>query len=48
MAIEFPQNKEISGGGKDKGRKRVGFAIRRRKVNRGSINIKEREREEVV
>ena len=40
MAIEVPQNKEISGGGKDGGRKEIGFAICRR-ANRGSINIKE-------
>ena len=40
MAIEVPQNEEISGGGKDGGRKEVGSAIRRRKANRGSINIK--------
>ena len=41
MAIEVPQNKEISGGGKDGRRKGFGSAIRRRKANRGSINIKE-------
>ena len=48
MAIELPQNEEISGGGKDGGRKGVGSAIRRRRANRGSINIKERERGGVV
>ena len=36
MAIEVPQNEEIYGG--------VGFAIRRRKANRGSVNVKKRER----
>ena len=40
MAIEVPQNEEISGGGKNGWRKRVGSAIRRR-ANGGSINIKE-------
>ena len=41
MAIEFPPNKKIYGGGKNGGRKEVGSAIRRRRANRGSINIKE-------
>ena len=41
MAIEVPQNEEISGGEKNGGRKGVGFAIRRRRSNRGSINIME-------
>ena len=35
MAIEVPQNKEISGGGKNGGRKGVGSAIRQRGANRG-------------
>ena len=48
MTIEVPQNEEIFGGGKNGGRKRVGFAICRRRANRGNINIKERERGEVV
>ena len=39
-AIEVPQNKEISGGGKDGGRNGVGFAIRWGRVNWGSISIK--------
>ena len=34
IAIEVPQNEEISGGGKNGGRKGVGSAIRCRKVNR--------------
>ena len=39
MVIDVPQNEEISGG--KNGRKRgIGFAIRRRGGNRGSINIK--------
>ena len=40
MAIEAPQNEEISGGGKNGGKKRIGFAIHRRRANRGSVNIK--------
>ena len=40
MAIEIPQDEEISGGGKNRGRKGIGSAIRRRKANRGSISIK--------
>ena len=47
MAIEVLQNEEISGR-KNGWRKRVGSAIRRRIANRGSINIKESERGEVV
>ena len=39
-AIEVPQNEEISGGGKNGGRKGIGSAIQRR-ANRASINIKE-------
>ena len=41
MAIEVPQSEEISGGGKNRGRKQVGSAIRQRRANRGSIKIKE-------
>ena len=48
MAIEVAKNEEISGGGKGGGRKGVGSAIRRRRANRRSINIKERERGGVV
>ena len=44
MAVEVPQNEEISGGGKNGGRKGVGSAICRIRANKGSINIKERER----
>ena len=35
-------------GGKNGGRKKIGSAILRRRTNRGSINIKESERGEVV
>ena len=48
MAIEVPQNEEISGGGKNGGRKGVSSAIRRRGANRGSVNFKKRERGGVV
>ena len=41
MAVDVPQNKEASKGGKDEGRKGVTSAIRRRRAKRGSINIKE-------
>ena len=44
MAVEVPQNEEISGGGNNGGRKRVGSAICRRKAIRESININNRER----
>ena len=40
MAIEVAQNEEISGGGKNGGRKRVGSAIRWRRANEGSVHIK--------
>ena len=48
MAIEVPKNEEISGGGKDGGRKGVGSAIRWREANRGGIHIEKRERGGVV
>ena len=40
MAIQVPQNEEISGGGKNGGIKGVGSAYRRRRPNRGSIHTK--------
>ena len=40
MVIKVPQNKEVSGGGEEEGRKGVGSAIRPRRANRGRINIK--------
>ena len=46
MAIEVPQNEDISGGGKDGGRKKVGSAIRRRRANRRSINMRNEREEE--
>ena len=41
MAIDVFQNKEISGGVKDGGRKGIGSAIRPRRVNSWSTNTKE-------
>ena len=43
MAVEVPQNEESSVKGKG-----VGSGVRRRRANRGSINIKEGERGGVV
>ena len=40
MAIEVPQNEEISGGGKNGGRKGVSSAIRCKRANRERIHIK--------
>ena len=48
MAIEVPQNEEISGGGKNEGRKGVSSAISWGEANRGSIHIEKRERRRVV
>ena len=41
MSVEVPQNEEISGGGKNGGRKGVGSAVRQRRADRWSVNIKE-------
>ena len=40
MAIEVPQNEEISGGGKDGGRKEIGSAIRWGGANRGAYTLR--------
>ena len=49
MAIEVPQNKEISEGEKNGGRKGVDSGIRWGGANRGGgVNIKKRERGGVV
>ena len=40
MAIEVPQNEEISGGGKNGGRGRIGFAIRWGGANRGAYTLR--------
>ena len=40
MAIEVPQNEEISGGGKNGGRKGIGSAIRWGGANRGAYTLR--------
>ena len=40
MAVEVPQNEEISGDGKNGGRKGVGSAFCQRGANRGGVHIK--------
>ena len=40
MAIEVPQNEEISGGGKNGGREGIDSAIRWGGANRGGVHIK--------
>ena len=42
MAVEVPQSEEISGKGKNGTGEGVGSVIRRRRANKGSIDIKER------
>ena len=42
MAIEVPKNEEISGGGKDGGRKGIGSAIRWVGANMGGLHIEKR------
>ena len=48
MAVEVPQNEEISGGGKNGGRKGVGSAIRRRRANRGAYTLRNESKEELL
>ena len=48
MAIEVSQNEEISGGGKNGGRKGVGSSIRWGGADRGGVHIKKRQRRGVV
>ena len=40
IVVTVPQNEEISENWKNGGRKEVGFAISRRRANKGSINTK--------
>ena len=47
MAIEVPQNEEISGGGMDGGRERIGSAIRSGGANRGVYTLKNDTKEEL-
>ena len=48
MAVEVPQNEEISGGGKNGGRKGIGSANRQGRANRGGIHIRKRDQGGVV
>ena len=48
MAIEVPQNEEISGGGKNGGRKGVSSAIRQRGANRGVFTLRSDSEEELL
>ena len=48
MAIEVPQNEEISGGGKDGGKKGVGSAIGWGGANRGAYALKKESEEELL
>ena len=48
MAIEVPQNEEISGGEKNGGRKGVNSAIRRRGANRGAYTLRNDSEEELL
>ena len=48
MAIEVPQNEEISGGGKNGGRKDVGSAIRWGGANRGAYTLRNDTEEELL
>ena len=48
MTVEVSQNEEISVSGKNGVGKRVGSAIRRRKANKGNINVKKRKRGRVL
>ena len=48
MAIEVPQNEEISGAGKDGGREGIGSAIRWRGTNRGAYTLRNESEEELL
>ena len=48
MAIEVPQNEEISGGGKNGGKKGIGSAIRWRGANRGAYTLRNDTEEELL
>ena len=47
MAIKVHHNKEISGGGKNGRGKGVSYAIRQKRTNMGSINVKKRKRKKI-
>ena len=48
MAIEVPQNEEISGGGKDGGREGVGSAIHWGGAIRGAYTLRKESEEELL
>ena len=48
ITIKIPKNKEICGEGKNGVEKEVGFAIRQKKANKESINLKVRKRRRVM
>ena len=48
MAIEVPQNEEISGGGKNGGSKGIGSAIRWGEANRGAYTFTKESKEELL
>ena len=48
ITIKISKNKEICGEGKNGVEKEVGFAIRRKKANKESINLKVRKRRRVM
>ena len=48
MAIEVPQKKKISGGGKNGGREGVGSANCRRGANRGAYTLRHESEEELL
>ena len=48
MAVEVPKNEEISGGGKDGGKKGVGSAIRWGGANRGAYTLRKESEEELL
>ena len=48
MAIEVPQNEEVSGGKKDGGRKEIGSAIRWGGANRGAYTLRKDTEEELL
>ena len=47
MAIEIPQNEEISGGGKDGGREGIGSAIRWGGADRGANTLRKESEEDL-
>ena len=48
MAIEVPQNEEISGRGKNGGREGIGSAIRWGGANRGAYTLRNESEEELL